>query len=369
MKVIKVRNVNEALPVGLRYLCDYSQREDSRAGPVLVSPVPVTTVYERPMERVLINGVRDANPFFHLMEAMWMLAGRGDAAFLNNFIRDFGERFAEPDGMIHGAYGARWRSHFYRVMDNQPPGARPGYTIDQLGAIVRELRTNPLSRQVVLQMWDAEVDLGVQGLKDRPCNTQVYFRVRRHPEVEPSLRVLDMTVTCRSNDIIWGAYGANAVHFAFLQEYVAQMVGVEVGTYYQVSNNYHAYTSELDRLCGKLNLPPNSYYELSQHLDSSGREPRSTVTLVSDPLTFDRELLYLLQLYEVLDCGPPIASAHTAVSQLNNKFLSETVWPMMMLHRYYRDQEPELIHRWGDLIKAEDWRWAAQDWVKRRTPR
>ena len=41
---------------------------------------------------------------------------------------------------------------------------------------------------------------------------------------------LQMTVHCRSNDIIWGTYGANAVHFSILQEYVAARIGVDLGT-------------------------------------------------------------------------------------------------------------------------------------------
>jgi thymidylate synthase len=53
--------------------------------------------------------------------------------------------------------------------------------------------------------------------------------------------VLDLTVLCRSNDVVWGAYGANAVHFSVLQEYLAGRIGVDVGVMYQFSNNYHGY--------------------------------------------------------------------------------------------------------------------------------
>jgi hypothetical protein len=50
-----------------------------------------------------------------------------------------------------------------------------------------------------------------------------------------------MTVLNRSNDIVWGCYGANAVHMSVLQEFVALAIGVPVGSYTQVSNDWHIY--------------------------------------------------------------------------------------------------------------------------------
>jgi thymidylate synthase len=125
--------------------------------------------------------------------------------------------YAEPNGDIHGAYGYRWRN---------------AYGFDQVLEIIQELRMKPSSRQCVLQMWDARLDLGVDK-RDRPCNTHVYFDARGG--------VLNMTVCCRSNDALWGAYGANVVHFSMLQELMAHGVGIPVGVYRQVSNNFHAY--------------------------------------------------------------------------------------------------------------------------------
>ena len=54
-----------------------------------------------------------------------------------------------------------------------------------------------------------------------------------------------MTVCNRSNDLIWGCCGANAVHMSYLQEYVASMVNVKVGTYTQFTQNLHAYKDVL----------------------------------------------------------------------------------------------------------------------------
>ena len=108
MKHIKVRNVGHAFGEGFWHmrLLGPECRQESRNGPVLVSPGPVLTEYEFPMERVLINPRRDANPVFHLMEAIWMIAGGRDVSFLLPFNEKFGQ-YAEPDGNVWGAYGYR----------------------------------------------------------------------------------------------------------------------------------------------------------------------------------------------------------------------------------------------------------------------
>ncbi|MCB1127948.1 MAG: hypothetical protein KDM81_15745, partial [Verrucomicrobiae bacterium] len=221
MKVIKTRNVQQALPEALYQLSFEGVRRDSRNGPVFMFPEPVTTVYLRPAERVLFWAERDANPFFHLMESLWMLGGRNDVEYVARFVERM--RSYSDDGVtFHGAYGFRWRQHFFE---------------DQLPKIIAALKANRDDRRQVLSMWDTDADLGRQG-KDLPCNLQAIFQIACDGR-------LDMTVTNRSNDLIWGAYGANAVHFSYLHEYVARSVGVEQGIYRQVSANFHAYEDVL----------------------------------------------------------------------------------------------------------------------------
>jgi hypothetical protein len=259
MKVINVRNVNHALQMGLDYLRLNGLEEPSRNGKVLVAPGPVTTAYTCPNERVLFNDLRDANPFFHLMESIWMLAGRNDVALPAHYAAQM-QLYSDDEKTLNGsAYGHRWQTYF-------------GF--DQLEVIIHELRDNPASRRCVLAMWDArdsrsitdreslstgipsymgDLNFAMNGGKDIPCNTHIYFRVQDG--------ILDMTVCNRSNDAVWGAYGANAVHFSVLHEYMATAIGVALGTYYQISNNFHAYIERPDtvRLMKSQFLVDNRY--------------------------------------------------------------------------------------------------------------
>ena len=235
---ITVRNVNYAFQEGWWKLRVSGVRGHSRNGEVLKMPGPVITTYLHPMERVLFDPLRDANPVFHLMEFFWMIAGQDDVAWLSQFNSRISE-YAD-DGVIHGAYGHRWRGWFGP---------------DQIQRVIEILIRDPNSRQAVIAMWDPTADL-FGDWKDCPCNTHIYFDL--------SSGRLDMTVCCRSNDMLWGAYGANAVHFSFLQEVIADQVGVEVDVYHQMSNNFHVYPA-VAQVSEFLISPPFENYDLYSH--------------------------------------------------------------------------------------------------------
>lgn len=343
MLVIEGRNVNDIYAQARKLIREVGVASTSRAGDVLVAPYPVMSIYARPCERVLWCAARDANPFFHLMESIWMLAGRDDAAFLNRYVRDFGDRFAEAGGRLHGAYGARWRWH---------------WEYDQLRIVVERLRRDPSDRRVVIAMWDPDHDLHSRDQwtddggredeysepRDLPCNTQLYPRVRHDGET----MVLDLTVLCRSNDVIWGAYGANAVHFSFLQEYLAAAIGVAVGTMYQLSNNWHGYVPVLDRT-----EPTTPGVDL--YTNTYEATPRPMVTL---PELFVRDCETF--------CDDPLLEQDSS-DRYGNDWFREVATPMARAAAARREGDVAEAARLADTVAAPDWRLAAQRWLARRT--
>ena len=352
MKVIDARNVNSAYDQGLRWLREVGELQRSRVGDVLVAPTPVTTVYQRPRERVLFDPKRDANPIFHVAEALWMLAGRRDAKWLDRFVKDFSSRFAEDDGTQWGAYGFRWRQHF------ELAGGGSFHGTDQLNTIVSLLQKNPDDRRIVLQMWDPVIDLGADK-RDLPCNVTAFFRTRRgdvdhtgdHTE-----SVLDLTVFCRSNDILYGAYGANSVHFSVLLEYMAARIGVEVGRYYQISNNFHAYTDILDKV--------------------------GTPTTVDDPYTLDKvhpQRMFtvpaaidedLAQFMEWTDDGIGDDEFLECPYTFYNSWFTYTALPLMEAHWHWKHGNRNIalaIVKDPFNLMASDWQLAARQWMERRS--
>lgn len=219
MYTIHASNPDHALSDLLNMLGSLGVEQPSRNGPVLRADAPVTTIWSPSLDCISRDPLRDANPFLHFLEAMWMLAGQEDVATVAYLAPNMAN-YSDDGVTLHGAYGYRWRQWF-------------GY--DQIASILSELRKDPTTRRCVLQMWDGFTDLtkAISGGRDVPCNSTIYF--------DPIEGVLNMTVSNRSNDAIWGAYGANVVHMSILHEYISHQVGMAIGTYYQMSNNLHVY--------------------------------------------------------------------------------------------------------------------------------
>jgi hypothetical protein len=325
MHVISARNVHAAFPEGIALLRENGIPQQTRGGECIVLPYPCTTVYRNPCERVLFWGNRDANPFFHFFEGLWMLAGRDDVAFLAQYVKRIAT-YSDDGVTLHGAYGHRWR-----------------YPSDQLRTIVDLLREYPKSRRAVLTMWGSKADLFAnEEALDVPCNTQVYFWRAQGAERER----LHMTVTCRSNDIIWGAYGANAVHFSMLQEYVAAHLGLGVGYYWQVSNNYHAYKDVLDKLDSTANEIASDAWRYPYEQD--GIEP---YPMVEQAASWDEEL-------QEFFAGKMIG--------YNNSFFSDVAVPLRASHVLYKKERMDEAQRWAQACKATDWKLAVIEWLERR---
>lgn len=366
MLTIRNRNVNGMLEMVAASMTQLGTKESSRNGDVLVLDTPAMSVYARPTERVLLDPARDANPFFHLFESLWMLDGRDDAAFLNRFVRDFGDRFAD-EGILHGAYGFRWREAF---------GG------DQLVGIVSMLKEDPTTRRAVLQMWSSDLDLGAR-FKDIPCNTHVYFRVRDQDAVITDLstlpgpiessdakhKVLDVTVCCRSNDVIWGAYGANAVHFSMLQEYVAGAIGVKVGRMYQLSNNWHAYADVLEKYLERRRqmLMAGETHEFGIDPYNPFNNPRR---VEPRPIgtSWDRWLTDLRSFMDWASDEENDEPDQSPTQYPENPWFHEVAEPMLVAHHFHKviGDTHHALEVVTEHVKASDWRAAASDWLKRR---
>lgn len=363
MHSIAAISVNDALHQALTYLLNHGVEEPSRNGPVLVAPGPVTVEFTNPRNRVLFSPTRDANHVFHVMESLWMLAGSNEIEFPVYFSSTYGQ-FSDDGKTMWDAYGHRWREFF-------------GW--DQLEAIVEELKANPTSRRCVLAMWNAEVgddtefmfeaksgvryhdDLGVacNGGKAVPCNTHAYFAIRDGR--------LNLTVMNRSNDAIWGAFGANAVHFSYLLEYMALRTGVPMGSYYLFTNNLHCYTDKYDK--EKLAKIAAESFELDHHMDHG---PNLEPGFAADLALFMPWALQIIRsapppaTWPVDEAVPAATALALAVPELKTEFMHSVVLPMFLfwVYRKWKDEYSSQVCL--DGVEAPDWQHAIDEWVERR---
>lgn len=393
----RYRNVNQAFFGLVRDLQKGSintRVEESRNGPVIQIDEPAMITYEKPLERVLFNQDRDVNPFFSVYESLWMLAGRNDVASVAYYAANM-KNYSDDGKTLNGAYGYRWRN--YSTPD-APQTDYIGIQVDQLDVIVKHLKEKPNSRRVVLQMWNVEDDLlKIDNGKDVCCNLNVLFSLRvipscctertnakpndgRNIEMDfrcsidaghtgphqsgcapwgdggsPIVRVLDMTVLNRSNDLVWGMLGANYVHFSFLQEYMAARLGVEVGRYTQFSNNLHVYTEN------------NSGFHPEKWLANGVQDLYSEtspinlchVPLVRDPVMFDREVKEFVELHK------NDQQANGAESW-NEPFLHSVAQPMMQAFHLHKQRLYNFALEHCSHIQPLDWRTVATNWINKR---
>lgn len=350
MEII-ANNVNVAYSAALHWLRTAGVRETSRNGPVIVSPEPVLTTYLHPRERVLFSPLRDANPFLHFFEALWMLAGRNDVTFPAQFAPQM-LKYSDDGKTLHGAYGCRWRKWF-------------GY--DQLSQLAMELKSNPDTRRAVLTMWDGGAysyeannqDFGeygdlrqaISGGKDVPCNTHAYLDCRGGK--------LNLTVVQRSGDAVWGTFGANAAHFSVLQEFLAAWVGVPVGVYRHFTNNLHLYPEvfKTDLFAAAEDAEAHNYYPCYIKDKGKPAEPVEPYPLVSVPIAdWEEDLRQFLK--------EPLNDDYN----YNDKFFSTVAYPMYAAWAERKTKQGTGLE-WAGKIAAFDWRVACEEWIHRREAR
>jgi len=346
--VLHATGVNQALSMGLAHLARHGEAHTSRNGDVLRAPGPVITFTENPMERVLFSSKRDANPFFHLFESLWMLAGRNDLPWVAQFNSQMAA-YSDDGGQTQpAAYGYRWRKYF-------------GY--DQLEAVIAELTLRPNSRRAVLTMWngggegDNSILVGVGDLaatlnesKDVPCNTNCFFTIRDG-------EYLDMSVQCRSNDAIWGAHGANAVHFSVLLEYMAARLDLIPGVMYQYSFDYHLYK-------GVLKHPIDDVVESCDHENMYLAAKLPTTPLFDSETVggkFERELHWFC---EAAAPNPP-----EGIPGFHEPLFRQIAMPMLLAWRAHKAKDYATATKHLLTMPHCDWQHASLMWVQRRQAR
>lgn len=169
----------------------------------------------RPTERFITIPGRRNDVFGTIAETMWVLAGRNDMAYLARYLKR-AVQFSDDQETWRGGYGPRLRNW---------------EGIDQVDEIRKLLCGDPESRRAVAVLFDPARDY-VNTL-DVPCNNWLHFLVREGR--------LDLNVTVRSNDILWGFSGINTFEWSVLHEMMAYWLGVAVGQESFFVSSLHLY--------------------------------------------------------------------------------------------------------------------------------
>lgn len=221
-------NINAALPVLAAAVLDRGDEVSSRNGRCK-ELTHVSVQLTDPCNRAILLPARRASLPAQIAESMWILAGRNDIEWLSHYLPRAAD-FSDDGVTWRGGYGPRIRS-WDNTGDDGP------WKIDQLAHVVSLLREDPMTRRAVINIYDPTVDTAPG--KDIPCNNWLHFLNREG--------ALDLAVTIRSNDLIWGWSGINAFEWSVLLEVVASLVGVQVGTLTFHISSLHIYEKHWKR--------------------------------------------------------------------------------------------------------------------------
>lgn len=151
-------------------------------------------------------------------EWSWYLSGNPSVEELKKFAPKWDEMHG-GDNIVNSNYGYQW--------------IRNG----QLDKCIEQLKKNLDTRQAWISIFDGKEKDKYQF--DTPCTLSIGFSVM------PDNDALDMTVTMRSNDLVYG-FCNDQYCFSKLQKMVADELGLRVGTYYHFAHDLHIYDYHFD---------------------------------------------------------------------------------------------------------------------------
>lgn len=122
---------------------------------------------------------------------------------------------------------------------------------------------------------DGNHNMFANGVLTHNCNLYITFKVRDNK--------LHMMVTNRSNDIIYGIFGANIVQFSTIQETLCSWLrnsgnddfkDLQVGTYHQVTDSMHSYLDSYGSSAAEKVLDYYKDHEYVEPIFNFSEEPR-----------------------------------------------------------------------------------------------
>lgn len=236
-------NVSEALPDLTRHILDDGEKVPTRQGGYTYEVTDNVVTLLNPARRHLTVQNRFNNPIAAIVETLWVLNGQNDIDTISPYL---------PRAAQFSDDGETWRAGY-------GPRIRSWHGVDQVKQVIETLSNDPTSRRAAISIFDPEFD-HFQDTVDIPCNNMLYFRIRDGR--------LDMSVCVRSNDIVWGWSGVNTFEWSVLQQYIADALGVHMGTQTWFQGSLHIYDTYAEKFL------KNPYrYDSSQTGDLGNLKP------------------------------------------------------------------------------------------------
>ena len=168
-----------------------------------------------------------------IYELLWFLQGDTNIKYLNDNGVTIWDEWANKEGDLGPVYGAQWRS--WQTKNK---------TIDQISAVIEQIKTNPESRRLIVSAWNVgEID----NMALAPCHALFQFYV------------VNGKFSCelyqRSADIFLGV-PFNIASYALLLIMIAKVTKLSLGEFIHTFGDAHLYLNHLDQVDEQLKRKP-----------------------------------------------------------------------------------------------------------------
>jgi len=171
-----------------------------------------------PLENNITSKFREWNPTYAKREWEWYLSQDRSVQELAKFAPIW-NKMHNGSFIVNSNYGYQWNRN------------------NQLHAAIQQLRDNIGSRQAWITIMDGK-EKYLQTY-DTPCTLSIGFEIDNNG-------LLCMSVLMRSNDL-WYGFCNDQYCFSKLQKYVADQLGLKVGTYYHYAADMHLYNDKMHK--------------------------------------------------------------------------------------------------------------------------
>ncbi len=167
-------------------------------------------------------------------ELLWFLRGDTNVRYLHEHGVSIWDEWADENGDLGRVYGAQWTD--WRGADGQH--------INQIDAVIAQIRENPHSRRLIVSAWNpAEIE----GMALPPCHVLFQFYVA---DGELSCQLYQ-----RSADLFLGV-PFNIASYSLLTMMVAQVCGLRPGEFVHTFGDLHLYKNHLEQAREQLSREP-----------------------------------------------------------------------------------------------------------------
>ena len=171
-------------------------------------------------------------------ELLWFLSGSSNVRPLQERGVSIWDEWAREDGDLGPVYGRQWRSWPAPSADN------PNAVIDQISQLMRDLKTTPDSRRLIVSAWNVAQ---IPQMALAPCHALFQFYVAEGR--------LSCQLYQRSADIFLGV-PFNIASYALLTHMVAQQADLLPGDFIWTGGDCHLYSNHLDQAREQLSREP-----------------------------------------------------------------------------------------------------------------